>query len=205
MFILYADKNRLVMRKRESFTSGSVNVYPVKFEFSSDWGELVKTAVFRAGTVSRSILLTENETSVPWEVLEKPGLILQCGVYGARGGAVVLPTVWTDMGMILPGTTVGESAREPTPDLWQQMVDALKNKADGISYDGEVLSLLSGDKTLNSVEITAGGGGMGDHRQLTGRNAPDQHPMSAITGLLDAIPRPMTAEELRNILIGGNK
>lgn len=205
MFILYARKNSLAVRKREPVTSGSVNVYSVKFEFSADWDDLVKTAVFRAGTVSRSVLLTGTETTVPWEVLEKPGVMLQCGVCGTRNGDTVLPTVWVDLETILPGAVSGESAQPPTPELWEQMADALKHKADGMSYDGSVLSLLSGDETLDSIEITSDGSGTGDHRQLTNRDAQNQHPMEAITGLLDAIPRPMTADELRNILIGGTK
>lgn len=46
-------------------------------------------------------------------------------------------------------------------------------------------------------------GGTTDHRDLTNRDANDQHPISAITGLQEAlnkIPAPMTAEELREIL-----
>ncbi len=42
-----------------------------------------------------------------------------------------------------------------------------------------------------------------DHRELTNRNAQDQHPISAITGLqniLDSIPTPMSAQQLREIL-----
>ena len=57
MFILYANKNMLSLRQREPVTSGSVNVYSVLFEFSDDWDGLARTAVFRAGQESRSILL----------------------------------------------------------------------------------------------------------------------------------------------------
>lgn len=48
--------------------------------------------------------------------------------------------------------------------------------------------------------------GRADHSTLNNRDAPDQHPIQSITGLddiLKTIPRPMTAEELRKILMGG--
>lgn len=146
MFILYADKNKLTVRKREPVTSGSVNVYPVRFEFSPDWDGLQKTAVFRAGNGSVSLLLNDiGEVNIPWEVLQKPGVQLQAGIYGTSGEDTVLPTVWADMGIILEGTAPGENARPPTPDLWKQ----------------------------------------------------------EIAGVLSLIPRPMTADELREILTNG--
>ena len=91
------------------------------------------------------------------------------------------------------------------------------SRSDGLDYivmelvDGLTLKLLSGTETLSQVELPPPGGGEGgttDHRLLTGRNAGDQHPVEAITGLgeaLEAIPRPMTADELRKILSGGTR
>ena len=57
MFQLYAQKNKLICQTRELVTSGSVNVYQVEFTFSADWEGMTKTAVFRAGDVSRSVPL----------------------------------------------------------------------------------------------------------------------------------------------------
>lgn len=158
MFILKVNKTRLTVLQRESITSGSVNVYPVRFEFSEDWDGLTRTAVFRAGTESRAVLLSGgSEAVIPWEVLETPNLQLFCGVYGTRDGDTVLPTIWADMGAIWRGTEPsGEEAQPPTPDIWEQKLDA---KADGLDYDGLNLSLTSGDKTLSSVQIAGGEGG----------------------------------------------
>lgn len=201
MFILYVDKTKLTLRARELMTSGSVNVYPVRFEFSPDWDGLQKTAVFRAGNGSVSLLLTgSNEVSIPWEVLQKPGLMLQAGVYGTRGENEVLPTVWANLGVILEGAEPGEIARPPTPDLWQQ---ELAGKADGFDYDGLNLHLKSGEKTLDTVRIVSNGGdgsGTTDHRLLTGRNAENQHPISSIDGLKEEIKRiPAPIEALTNL------
>lgn len=57
MFILYAGKNRLTVRQRETAVSGSVNVNTVQFQFSPDWDGVVCTAVFRAGTEVRTAAL----------------------------------------------------------------------------------------------------------------------------------------------------
>lgn len=156
MFVLHADKNKLSVREREPVTSGSVNVYKVQFEFSPDWNGMERVAVFTAGRKSVSVLLDENGCcTIPWEVLYQPKVKLFCGVYGKKGGTMVLPTVYADLDWILTGVEPGSTSRPATPDLWQQ---ELARKADGLKYDGFTLSLLSGDKPLAEVQITGGGG-----------------------------------------------
>lgn len=207
MFKLQAKKTELFLLEREPVTSGSVNVYEAAFEFSEDWAGLDKTAVFRAGEASASVLLEESgECKIPWEVLQKPGVRLEAGVYGTRGGTTVLPTVWADLGYIHTGAAPGDEARTPTPDLWQQ---ELAKKADGLALDGLDLKLLSGEKELSKVELPPPGGGEGgttDHRYLSNRDAENQHPMKSIDGLEEELKRipapvePLTNEELEEIL-----
>lgn len=205
MFILQASKNKLAVLEREPVTSGSVNVYRARFEFSDDWEGLTRKAVFRAGKESRTVLLDETGAcTVPWEVLAeyKPLTQLQAGVFGTQDDTV-LPSAWASLGVILEGVTTGQDARPPTPGAWEQ---ELSRKGDKLWYDGLNLSLMSGDKPLSTVQIAGGGGegGVSDHRLLTGRDAEDQHPIEAIAGLKDAleqIPSIMTAEQLRKILM----
>lgn len=159
IFILYADKTRLALRQREAMTSGSVNVCQVQFEFSEDWEGLTKTAVFEAGGESRSVLLDDTGLcAIPWEVLAVPKRELRAGVYGARGGDMVLPTVWANLGVILEGAAPAGELYPPTPELWEQ---ALAGKGDGLALDGQTLKLLSGEETLSQVELPASGGGPG--------------------------------------------
>lgn len=204
MFQLYADKNRLLVQQREPLTSGSVNAYPVQFQFSPDWEGLNRTVVFQAGGASRSVLLDGTGTcGVPWEVLEKPDVHLRAGVYGSRSGDVVLPTVWADCGIIQEGAKPGEDAKPPTPALWEQELAA---KADGLDVDGLTLKLTAGARTLSQVKLPAHEDGVSDHRKLTGREAEDQHPISSISGLTDQlnrIPEPveaLTNSELEDLL-----
>lgn len=158
MFVLYADKNRLTVREREPVTSGSVNVYPVRIEFSPDWVGLSKTAVFQAACKTWSVLLKEDgECTIPWEALEQPGCHLFAGVYGQKGAEIVLPTIWANLGAVLAGATPGDEARPPTPDLWEQ---ELAQKGDRLAYtDTGELGLYAGEKVLSSVPVEGGGGG----------------------------------------------
>lgn len=154
IFILYAQKNLLSVRESEAVTSNSVNVYDVLFQFSSEWEGLDRTAVFRAGSASASILLDQSgRCAIPWGVLKKPGFHLQAGVYGCRDNDLVLPTAWVDLGAILEGATPGEADQPPTPELWRQ---ELARRGTALAYDGRNLSLLSGDKPLSTVQVSEG-------------------------------------------------
>lgn len=157
MFELYAEKNKLSVASREMLTSGSVNVYPVRFGFSAEWDGLTRTAVFQGGGVSRSVLLGEdNEAVIPWEVLEKAGCYLTAGVYGTRGETVVLPTIWANLGLIQEGAVPGEESHPPTPDLWQQ---ELAKKGDHLAYtEAGELGLYAGETVLSSVPVEGGSG-----------------------------------------------
>ena len=197
MFILYANKTQLMVKKREPVTSGSVNIYQVRFEFSPNWDGLTRTAVFRSGTDTYSVLLDlSGECIIPWEVLTSHGRQLTAGVYGTRGNEIILPTVWADLGTILEGVAPGKETRPPTPEPWQEALDS-KGDSLAYTYSGE-LGLYSGDRLLSSVPIEGGGGegGTTDHRRLSHRDAAEQHPISSISGLekeLNRIPEPVEA------------
>ena len=187
MLILRADKNKLEALEREPLTSGSVNAYTVRFEFSPDWEGLTRKAVFWGSGAIRTALLDEDgQCVIPWEVLTEHGMPLMAGVFGTRDDTV-LPTVWASLGAIQGGVpTSGEGAEPPTPDLWEQEV---AGKGDGLAYDGLNLSLTSGGRLLSTVEIARGSN---DHRELAHRDAEEQHPISSITGLSGRLERTMT-------------
>ena len=202
MFQLHAEKTKLSILEREDVTSGSVNVYEVRFSFSEEWDGLEKTAVFRAGDKSASVMLDgtgEAGCTLPWEVLRVPGLRLEAGVYGTQGAEVVLPTVWADLGYIRTGAAPGEESRPPAPELWEQ---ELARKGDRLDYTEDAeLGLFSGDRLLSAVPVSGGGeGGTSDHRLLSHRDAARQHPIPAIDGLEDELRRiPAPVEPLTNL------
>lgn len=153
MFVFYAEKNRLYVMEKELITSGSANIYSVRFEFSPDWDGLERTAIFQAGCRKKAVPIVDGMCSVPAEVLSEPGRYLMMGVCGKQGESVVLPTVWANLGWIVEGAMPGGN---PLPEDWQE---ALDDKGDTLAYteEGE-LGLYSGDKLLSSVPIEGGGG-----------------------------------------------
>lgn len=186
MFLLRADKVKLSVREKEDITSGSVNVYQVRFEFSEDWNGLKKTAVFRSGLVSRSVRLNDDgETIIPWEVLASPGIYLHAGVYGEKNDNVVLPTVWVVLGMVLTGASPGESSKPPTPELWEQ---ALSRKGDNLELSGQTLNLRSGEKVLSSVELPGGEEGVVPNIQATATTLPPDSPATVTRSGPDTAP-----------------
>lgn len=152
MFELYADKNQIEVRKREPITSGSVNVYAVKFTFSTNWEGFTQKAVFQAGTVSRTVLLDETGLcTIPWEVLKDSNYQLKAGVFGSQEQAA-LPTVWGYLGLILPGVPGdAEGAQPPTPDAWEQELAKKQNK-----LVGQPDQLVGFDEKGNAVAVDAG-------------------------------------------------
>ena len=159
MIKLYVNKNHLTVRERELLTSGSVNAYQVLFEFSPDWDGLERTAVFRSSKKSVSVLLgADGECKIPWEVLSFHGQRIYAGVCGTRGGDLVLPTVWADLGTVQEGACPGEPSSPPTPELWEQ---ALEKKGDALGYtEAGELGLYAGETLLSSVPVSGGGGGV---------------------------------------------
>lgn len=194
MFELYADKNRLTLRERETMTSGSVNVYQVRFRFSEDWEGLSRTACFRAGKEHVSVLLDESgQCAVPWETLWAPGVTLLAGVYGARDGEVVLPTVWAELGTVLAGVKPGSGAQAPTPGPYEQVLGRLEGKQDKLTgRPGQVVG-FDGDGKPAAQDFSGGEGGVSHHRQLSGRDEPDQHSIQAITGLEERLSGTISA------------
>ena len=68
MFLLSASKSNLAVLQKDIITSGSVNVFEVKFQFDNSWDNLDRVAVFRVGKKSVSITLDDTNTcKIPWE------------------------------------------------------------------------------------------------------------------------------------------
>lgn len=160
MFVLCADKNRLTVRKREPVTSGSVNVYNVRFEFSQDWEGLTRIAVFRSGSQSVSVLLDDTgECVIPWEVTDPDDKkkTLYAGVYGTRDGTTTLPTIWASLGEIQEGVSCcGAGSRPPTPELWRQALARKQDRLTGLP--GQVVGFdEDGNAVAQDISIDGGG------------------------------------------------
>ena len=103
--------------------AGTVGL-PVAFSFDAGWADLKKTAVFRANGKSLDRIHITDTTTVPWELLRKPGCRLWAGVYGVNSdGSVQTPTVWADLGIIEPGADPsGDESADPSLPVWEQIL-----------------------------------------------------------------------------------
>lgn len=160
MFVLYADKTRLTVQQREPMTSGSVNVYRARFAFSPDWEGMTKTACFRSGSQTVTVLLDgTGECVIPWEVTDSDdkGKRLYAGVCGTQEGVVILPTVWADLGEILPGVTGGSGSRPPTPGQYEQVLAELEKKQDRLTgLPGQVVIFDEEGRTVAQDALPSG-------------------------------------------------
>ena len=187
MIICQVSKAAITVAQSVLLTSGMVQAVQVRFCFSPEWEGLTRTAVFRAGQVSVSCLLDEeNCCTVPWECLQTAGTHLMVGVYGTRAQEVVLPTVECSLGLICTGAQPAENTpQEPTPTLVQQLLttaEAAAQTAASVRADADAGLFCGetgpqgpkGDKgdtgdagvTLGSITLAAGGwSGSGPYAQ----------------------------------------
>lgn len=126
MFRVIVDKNIARLEVQENMTSGSKNVYLVRFDLSKDWSDLAKTAVFRRGSRIINVLLDDtNECMIPWEILVDYGVPLDIGIFGTKDSTVVLPTIWVRTDLILEGVVTGIDCNPPTPTIYEQLLARL--------------------------------------------------------------------------------
>lgn len=165
MIICEVNKNHLNVRTRELLTAGSQNVNTVEFRFNEAWDGLAKTATFKTSKKTISVLLNTNTTAIPWEALADAGEILAVGVFGVSGETIVLPTVWGILGTVRDAAYLGEGEQEPTPDVYQKILDRL-NSIDNPNWgdvNGKPFESLSDtDFSVDDngeLHVIGGGGG----------------------------------------------
>lgn len=144
-----------VVGKPAVITAGTVGL-PVEFIFDSDWDGLKKTASFKACTEHRSVENIGTETTVPWEVLQKPGARLYVSVSGENeDGSIVIPTAWVSVCVIKPGaSTDGDPSADPTQPIWKQLMDAIDTLRHSISFTGSYI--LGDGETIDDAPKDVG-------------------------------------------------
>lgn len=148
-----------VIEKPTRITSGTVGM-PAEFTFDSQWDGLSKVAVFRAGDLVMAVDIPEAETTVPWEILDKPNVWLSVGVYGVSAdGSVVIPTTWANVSKIHVGVDLdGDHSTDPTLPIWQKIMNRIDNLSSA-SITEVVLraSAWQGSDSLYSQVVTIDG------------------------------------------------
>ena len=114
-------------------------------------------------------------------------------VPGKVGVSLYAGDISTSREALITAKPSGRTGCEPVPDsgtgVYEQLLAALNDKVpkdQGTENAGKVLG-VGDDGLVKPVAGGTGGGGTTDHSQLTNRDKADQHPMSAITALEDAL------------------
>ena len=136
----------------------SRNYMRMVFDFQTDdWDGTEKTAKFRnpkTEEVYESILDSTGACEIRWEATSDSG-IMAVSVFGVNGDYRI--TTGIASVYLMPTLSGGESDTPPSPDVYQQLLTMLGQKADNMTYSDSVLKLLSGSKELASVIIAGGG------------------------------------------------
>ena len=181
MFLLSTEKSRLNVLQKGTITSGSVNVYDVKFQFDNGWDGMDRVAIFRVGKERVSVLLDDSNTcKLPWECLRENyiGREVQAGVYGMIGETIVLPTIWGSLGSIKEGTQLGDAALPPTPSVAEQILaqvlaardEAIAARDAAILAAGGTIPDSGGAEEDNDEPTTNPDTGTDDEEDVSGDN-----------------------------------
>lgn len=133
------------------------NVYKAHFDFLTDEWTGIKTAIFKQGTVTKQMILdNNNECTVPWEFFHSDSdtfgyVSVFCGNLMTANRAVVK--------ILKSGYPYSEANTDPTPDVYQQIIALLETKGDSIRVDGNILYLVANGADVSSAELPSGGGG----------------------------------------------
>lgn len=184
MIICEVNKNHLNIRTRELLTAGSQNVNTVEFRFNEAWDGLAKTATFKTSKKTISVLLSTNTTAIPWEALADAGEILAVGVFGVSGETLVLPTVWGILGKVMDAAHLGDEEKEPTPDVYQKILDELNALERPIwdSVQNKPFTTLGSGLEVDEngvLSVPEGGGGSANAVQYVAQTLTDEQKRQA--------------------------
>lgn len=117
------------MTGAETLTSG-MEGKQIRLDLDSSWDTLTKTAVFRAGEITRVVLNPGADVTIPAEVLEKPYVKLLVGLYGTdAAGNLVIPTVMAEGPLIEPGADPTEDGYAKDLPVWKNLQSQINNLA----------------------------------------------------------------------------
>lgn len=161
MIRIYCSKADATLQETETLTAGMVNTPVVQFTFSSDWDGLGKSAIVRAGTVIKEVVVSNNQIVVPSECLAKAGVNLIIGVWGGNF-TTELPTVWCACGEIQDATNPYSALNheDGTPSNVAQMLaaaeraEAALDQIENANWDDvaqKVIGSMTGDEVTDTI------------------------------------------------------
>ena len=165
---------------------GSKDYLVLHFLFSSDWKDLNKICYLQHGEVSQPIDVVDGLVEVPEWFTQQDSFDVT--LFG-KGGSQEVPTNVVSLRLEKSNSLWEQDAPEPQPSWLAKVID-LNNHPPVPGENGYWLiwDTYSGAYVESEFPLPAGGsGGTSDHSKLINRDNADQHPMSAVTGLVEAL------------------
>ena len=165
---------------------GSKDYLALQFLFSSDWKDLNKVCYLQHGEVSQPIDVVDGLVEVPEWFTEQDSFDVT--LFG-KSGSQEVPTNVVSLRLEKSNTLWEQDAPEPHPSWLAKIID-LNNHPPITGGNGYWLiwDTDRGEYVESELPLPAGGsGGTSDHSKLINRYKADQHPMSAVTGLVEAL------------------
>lgn len=151
------------VRTQDVLTVGMIGAEAKFMFFDEVWNNLGKIAVFCQGNVTKDAPIFGDVVTIPWEVLQMPGVPVSIGVYGtSQDGKIVIPTVWTKTAPVQPGADPsGDESADPALPVWAQMQAQLnsmyKSSEEIEAAKEELLQAVEAGKEDIEATVAAGG------------------------------------------------
>ena len=156
--VINVTKDNVTITNKAQVHKGEYNVNTLEFEFSEEYSEISKMAVFSTPIDVYEVPITNNTCIIPHEVLTQRGT-LTIGVYGYTVEDEVINkryspnpvTIPIDNGSYISGAS---NAQEQEPTLFEEFVEQIEAGFDEVADDITALDNSKQDKLTAGTNIT---------------------------------------------------
>ena len=149
------DNQRIITANTRYVVADSREYLTARFVFSGDWDGCTKTAIFAGKDGAYEVLLTNDECTVPHEVLNGR---FGVSVFGISGNT----RITTDTAYIAvhqSGFAEGETPSDPTPTVYEQLLKAIDESGQdskaAIEKESETRAAADAELKENKADKTA--------------------------------------------------
>ena len=130
------NKQIITRKDRENVVSDSRNYLYAAFSFSEEWIG-TKTAIFKNDENAYCVILYEDRCLVPWEVIKPKYFTVSvfCGDLVTANKVIVR--------VLESGYEEGETPEDPTPDVYQQIIEMLEDINQGQQSEETIAMIVA--------------------------------------------------------------
>ena len=144
---IIVNAHKIKLEKEEIINAGEYNIQECNFEFSEEYENLVKVAIFSSQTNSYKVSIgNSNKCIIPYEVLENENIIT-IGVYGYEVNGEELIKRYSpspEHFQVEDGSyRLGEEVEPPSPSIIEQIEQQISELSDEISTINDIIPTLA--------------------------------------------------------------